>query len=212
LLRVLLFIFCVFVIIFASFRVVFFLVFFLVVFLIFFLVFVFLFVLREFVCIPGFVAKAGVGDTARIDDNSLRPRLKVGATEIERSGLESIKKKSGGLVVNLMGEKQAHDLHEGDLDGVGVFEDGQVEGMRRTAGAVGIGLGVALAPLIVKVTELTVVESWGTALDSVDLDVLTTSDTGWIEKVRTTHETGSYPPPPRSFGIKRLPGDYDENL
>jgi hypothetical protein len=71
----------------------------------------------------------------------------------------------------LAGNNDAHDLHKGDLDGVGVFEDGEIGG---SAGAVGIERNAGLPPLLVKETELIAFQGWRAALGAVDLDVLTT--------------------------------------
>ena len=48
--------------------------------------------------------------------------------EIAGRGLQSVKQKAGGFVRNGLGEKQPHDLHESDLNGVGVLENGHEVG------------------------------------------------------------------------------------
>jgi hypothetical protein len=115
----------------------------------------------EFFLVPGVVAERGIGEAAVIDDDLLGLRLEVSAAEIGRSGLQGIKEECGGPVVHLVGEEKTQALHEGDLDGVSVFEDGQVERVTGTAGAVGVELDAMLLPLLVKVTELTLLECRG---------------------------------------------------
>ena len=73
----------------------------------------------------GFVYSSGVDYDFGFDYG-----LEIGAAQVERRGLQGIEEEAGGFVVDLVGDQQAHDLHEGDLDRVGVLEDGQVEGGR----------------------------------------------------------------------------------
>jgi len=47
--------------------------------------------------------------------------------EINGGGLQGVEQEAGHFGFELAGEDEAHDLHEGDLDGVGVLEDGQGE-------------------------------------------------------------------------------------
>jgi hypothetical protein len=89
------------------------------------------------------------------------------------------------LVIDLVIEQEAHNLHDGGLDGGSVLQNGQVECEAGT----GAGLGMVVVPGLVKVTELLSFKSWGTALGSVDLDVLTTSYNCWIEIIDITHIT-----------------------
>ena len=62
-----------------------------------------------------------------------------------------VEKESGGSVVDLVGKEETHPLHERDLDRIRVFEDGQVEGVTRTAGTVGVELDASLLPALVEV-------------------------------------------------------------
>jgi hypothetical protein len=40
--------------------------------------------------------------------------------------LQGVEQEAAGFGVDLAGGEQAHDLHERDLDGVGVLEDGKI--------------------------------------------------------------------------------------
>jgi hypothetical protein len=148
---------------------------------------VFLRSIGEFLFVPGVVAEGSVGDAAGIDHDLLGPGLEGGAAEIRRGGLQGIEKKSSSAVVDLVSKKEPHALHECDLDGVRVFEDRQVERVTRTAGLIGVELDASLLPALVEMTQLTVFECGRTALDAVDLDVLTTSDGRWIKKFGNAH-------------------------
>jgi hypothetical protein len=47
--------------------------------------------------------------------------------------LQGVEEEGSGFVLDLSGQEETHDLHESELDGVGVFEDGQADGTRGTA-------------------------------------------------------------------------------
>jgi hypothetical protein len=79
------------------------------------------------------------------------------------------------------------DLHERDLDGVGVLEDGQVDGdpaagARSFLAVVFLAIGVELDALVVmalmEVAETVAAEGGRSALRAVDLDVLATIGVG----------------------------------
>lgn len=106
------------------------------------------FVLPDIFAEQGFVHAAGVDD-----DVGFVQRLEVGAAEIKRRGLQSVEHEAGGFGVELAGERQAHDLHEADLDGVRVLEDGEVEGGAGAAGAGGVDDDALIVPLLVKIAE-----------------------------------------------------------
>jgi len=53
--------------------------------------------------------------------------------------LQGVEQESGAFAVDLTGGDQAHDLHERDLDGVGVLKDGEIEGdVAAAASSVGV--------------------------------------------------------------------------
>src|SRR5579862_2407705 len=96
--------------------------------------------------------------------------------------LQSVEDESGSLGVDVAGNEQTRDLHERDLDGVGVLEDGQVDGHGAAAGArVFLAIGMELDALVVmafvKVTETVAAQGGRSALRAVDLDALATT---WI--------------------------------
>ena len=66
-----------------------------------------------------------VGYVARIEDDVVAEGFEVGLAEVAAGGLQGVEKEAGGLVVHLLGNEKAHNLHEGSLNGAGVFEDGQ---------------------------------------------------------------------------------------
>ncbi len=144
------------------------------------------FVLPDIFAEQGFVHAAGVDD-----DVGFVERLEVGAAEIERRGLQSVEHEAGGFGVELAGEREAHDLHEADLDGVGVLEDGEVDGGARLTGASGVDDDALIVPLLVKVAETVALEGRRSALRAVDFDVLAAGDVGTIH--------GYTPRPPRAL-------------
>ena len=82
--------------------------------------------------------------------------------------MQGIEEEAGGFMVELSGDEQAHDLHEGDLDGVGVFEDGKNEGGDAAAGAVGGETDAFVLKAFVKKTEAVAAQGGRSALSAVD--------------------------------------------
>jgi hypothetical protein len=125
---------------------------------------------------PGTVVEGSDGGVARVEDDVVVIGIEVRAREIAAGGLQGVEKKAGGFVLDLMRQKQAHDLHERDLDGVGVFEDREGEcGLAATSVGFGIIGGEADALILkalVEETETAAAERGRSALDSVDFDVL----------------------------------------
>jgi len=152
-------------------------------------IFVFLFVIEVFV-LPDIFAEQGFAHAAGVDDDvGFVERLEVGAAEIKRRGLESVEHEAGGFGVELAGEREAHDLHKTDLDGVRVLEDGEVEGGAGAAGAGGVDDDALIVPLLVKVAEAVAPKGGRFALRAVGLDVLAARNVGTIH--------GGTPLPPR---------------
>jgi hypothetical protein len=64
-------------------------------------------------------------------------------------------------------------LHEGDLDGVGIFEDGEFEGGDAAAGAVGAEFDAFVVKAFVEEAEAIAAQGGRSALGAVDFEVLT---------------------------------------
>ena len=153
----------------------------------------------KFVVFPGAVIEWSDGGIARVEDDVVVVGIELGAMDVSAGGLEGIEKKAGGFVFDLAGEEQAHDFHESDLDGVGVFEDGQGERAWAAAGAVGSEADALVVIALVKETEAIAAERGRSALDAVDFDVLAA--------IGISGHCGSYPLPWWSCGIIGLAGN-----
>jgi len=73
--------------------------------------FLLILILGEFFFVPGVVAQGGVGDAAWVDHYLLGAGFEGGAAQIRGGGLQGVEKKSGGPVVHLIRQEQAHALH-----------------------------------------------------------------------------------------------------
>jgi hypothetical protein len=80
-------------------------------------------------------------------------RLEFGIAQVGARGLQSVQKKTGGFGFDLSDEDETHDLHDGHLNGVGVFEDGQDEGGDGVAAAIGGEADALVLKTLVKETE-----------------------------------------------------------
>jgi hypothetical protein len=127
---------------------------------------------------PLVAADAGLVDGAAVDDYILDVNgLEGGAAQVVAGGLEGEEEKSGDFGIHLAGGKQAHDLHEGDLDGVGILEDGEDEG-GAAAGAVAVELDLLFLKAFVEEAEAVAFECGRAALGSINFEMLTTRDIG----------------------------------
>jgi len=95
-------------------------------------------------------------------------------------------------------------LHEGDLDGVGVFEDGEDESGHTAAGAVGAEFDALVLRALVEETETVAAEGGRAALGAVDFEVLTAT---W----KICH-LSPYPPPPVIYWNLRVSWNSRINL
>ncbi len=157
-----------------------------VIFVVFFCFFLFFF---EVAFLPEVVVEVVVGDGAGIDDNlSAGTGLEFSVAEIEGSGLEGVEEEAGHFGFELAGENEAHDLHEGDLDRVGVLEDGQGEG--GIVGQLGVQLDALALPVFMEEAEAASAKSRGTALGAIGFEMSTTR---YEDAIR--HENDSTPSP-----------------
>ena len=123
--------------------------------------------------------------------------------EVERGGLQSVEEQAGGFGVDLPDDDQAQYLHKRDLDGVGIFKDGQSDG---GVGAVlGVEANALFTPILVEVAEAASAECWGAALGAVGFDVSATRD------MNAKHDKCSTPPL-RSREMNKLHRGEVENL
>src|SRR6202023_3225863 len=98
----------------------------------------------------GRCAEGGFADAGGVENHIVDMRLEAGAMKVAAGGLQGVEDESGGLGVDVSGDEQARDLHERDLDGVGVLEDGQIDGDGAAAGTrVFLAIGMELDALVV---------------------------------------------------------------
>jgi hypothetical protein len=133
----------------------------------------FFFLFFEIFVVPDVGVERRVGGVARVEDDFVDERFEVGHTQVSAGGLQGVEQEAGGFVVDLLGDEQAHDLHEGDLDGVGVFEDGEDEGGDTAAGAVGAEFDALVLKAFVEKTETVAAQGGRSALGAVDFEMLT---------------------------------------
>jgi hypothetical protein len=74
---------------------------------------------------PGLIADDPFGNAEQIYRDIPVIWLKLGAAQVGGGDLQAIEQQAGGFGVHLAADNHAHDLSEGDLDGVGVLEHGQ---------------------------------------------------------------------------------------
>ena len=94
--------------------------------------------------------------------------------------MQGVEDEAGGFVVHLAGGEQSNDLHEGDLDGIGIFKYGKFEGDGLVAGAGRVEADMLVTPAFVEVAETVAALRGGSALGAVDFDVLAARNVIWI--------------------------------
>ncbi len=100
--------------------------------------------------------------------------LEGGVLEVGAGGLEGVEKESGAAFAEASVEQAVDGLHEGDLNGVGVFENRE---LHEVSGGEGVALetsagAFALAGLVVEIAEAAMAERRAAARLSVDLYML----------------------------------------
>src|SRR5450755_524695 len=177
--------------------------------------FVFFCFLGEIFGVPGFLIEAVAGDATRVDDDvGLTTMLEIDAGKIGGSGLQAVEHQAAGFGIELAAEDEAHDLHERDLDGVGVFENRKLDGGGDAECSGIVQVEVSGAPAIMEVAESLATQRGRAALGAIGFDVLTAWDIAITGK---THNECSLPLPPdlteslswrencpKSIGIKKL--------
>ena len=129
----------------------------------------------EIAGVPLVVADSNVGDRAGVDhDGFVEQRFELRVAQVRCGGLQGVEQEAGGFGLELAGEDEAHDLHEGDLNGVGVLEDGQ--GESGVVGRFGVQLDALALPVFVKETEATSAKSRRAALGAVGFNMSATRD------------------------------------
>lgn len=155
--------------------------------------------------IPDVFSQRGLADNKRFDDYIGFVGVEVGVLEVHGCSLEAVEQKAGGFRIEVFGEDETQDLHDGNLNGVGVLEDGHGKGFDEVRGASFVEIDTGFTPAVVKETVTTVAQCGRSALGAIDLDVLTTSDGTRIQR----HDEHSTPHPSvlvESWGWEKIPG------
>ena len=138
----------------------------------FFFLFFFFF---EIAGVPLVVADSSVGDRAGVDhDGFVEHGFELRVAQVGCGGLQGVEQEAGGFGLELAGEDEAHDLHEGDLNGVSVLEDGQ--GESKAVGRFGVQLDALALPVFVKEAETASAKSRRAALGAVGFDMSAARD------------------------------------
>ena len=95
-----------------------------------------------------------------------------GEAEIATGGLQGIGEEAGGFRIDLTAGEEAHDLHERDLDRIGILEDGQDEIGTAAAFAIGVEFDLLLLKAFVEEAETVAAKCGRSALGSVDFQML----------------------------------------
>jgi len=133
----------------------------------------FFLIVFKIVVSPYLGSEGSVGDMARIENDVVEEGIELGEAEIGAGGLQGVKEEAGGFVLDFVRDEQTHDLHDGHLDGVGVFEDGKNEGGRAATGAVGVEADALVLEALVEKTITVAAECGRSALGAIDFEVLT---------------------------------------
>lgn len=97
----------------------------------------------------------------------------MGVVQVAAGDLQGIEQESGFLVVDLLGQDEANDLHDGGLDGVAVLEDREERGAGIALAARLNAVGAEIVVAVMKVAVALAAQGRRTALLAVDFDVIT---------------------------------------
>jgi len=147
----------------------------------------FAFLIFEVLVVPQVGIQRSVTNGAGVEDDIVMLGFESSHAQVATGGLQGVEQEAGGFVVDLLGDEQANDLHEGDLNGVGVFENREDEGRNAAAGAVGAEFDPLVLKAFVEKAEAVAAQGGRSALSAVDFEVLTAT---WIIR----HLVLSYPP------------------
>jgi hypothetical protein len=82
--------------------------------------------------LPQRLGEAGFAQLLGVDDDVvLGLGLEVDVLEVGGGDLQAVEEQAGGFFIDLTLDQHLHDLHDGELDGVGVFKDGKGEARSR---------------------------------------------------------------------------------
>jgi len=129
-----------------------------------------------------------VGSVARIEDHLVSIRLEIRLAQIGAGRLQRIKKKAFGLVLDLSGKQQTHNLLQRHLDRVGVFKHGQEKCGGAATAAIAIQPDALVLIALVKEAKTVTAQRGRSALRAAGLDVLTTI---WVRQRHTIQNSSS---------------------
>ena len=125
----------------------------------------------EIVFKPLRAVDAGGSDGVAVDNNIGDViRLKVDVAEVVAGGLQGIEHEARGLVIDGAGAEHLDDLHQCDLDAVGVFQQRESEA---GCGSTGANFGLLAADLVMEKAIPSGTQCGRAALGTVELDMLT---------------------------------------
>ncbi len=135
--------------------------------------FIFIRIRAEIVVFPDVFVEGSLIDGAGIEDDVVTKGRERCAREVGAGDLQSVEREAGGFAVELAGDGEAQDLHDADLDRVGVLKGGKVDGDAAAAArAVGVELDALLVMAFVEEAETVAAQGGRSALRAVDLEIL----------------------------------------
>lgn len=134
------------------------------------------------VFILGKLVESVVGNGAGFDDDaSLIGGFEADTLEIQRRGLQAVEHKASGLRIDMLGDDEAQNLHQRDLNRLDVLEGREFEGVGEVLkGAFFVEWDSGLTPAVMEVAKAACFERGRAALGSIDFDVLTSRDAARI--------------------------------